>query len=62
MAARIRVSEPLGGDTLVDTGLACYGDELAELFRFANRVPLLYQQSACIITKSVMSTAWKSSL
>jgi DNA topoisomerase-6 subunit B len=35
-------------------------DEPAELFRFANRVPLLYQQSACAITKSVISTSWKS--
>lgn len=54
-----------GNPFLIEVGLAwgvkaMPGDELAELFRFANRVPLLYQQSACIITKSVMSTAWKS--
>ncbi|MCG3205695.1 MAG: Type 2 DNA topoisomerase 6 subunit B [Elusimicrobia bacterium] len=35
-------------------------EELAEVMRFANRVPLLYQQSACAITKSVLQTAWKN--
>ena len=30
------------------------------LFRLANRVPLQYQQSACAITKSVVSVDWKS--
>lgn len=34
--------------------------ELARLMRFANRVPLLYQQSACAITKSVIETNWRS--
>jgi DNA topoisomerase-6 subunit B len=32
----------------------------ARLIRFANRVPLLYQQSACSIYKSVVSLNWKS--
>ncbi len=36
------------------------GDELIELFRFANRVPLQYQASACAITKAVMSIDWRS--
>jgi len=35
-------------------------DELAQLMRFANRVPLLYQQSACATAKSVLQTAWKN--
>ncbi len=35
-------------------------EELAEVMRFANRVPLLYQQSACAVTKSVLQTAWKN--
>ncbi len=35
-------------------------DEIVTLYRFANRAPLIYQQSACAITHSVMSTAWKS--
>ncbi|HSU72419.1 MAG TPA: DNA topoisomerase VI subunit B [Candidatus Binatia bacterium] len=35
------------------------GDETIRLLRFANRVPLLYQQSACAATKSVIQTNWK---
>ena len=31
------------------------GDELAKVFRFANRVPLLYQASACAMSKAVVS-------
>jgi DNA topoisomerase-6 subunit B len=31
----------------------------AKLMRFANRVPLLYQGSACCITKSVIDTDWR---
>jgi DNA topoisomerase-6 subunit B len=33
--------------------------EAAHLLRFANRVPLLYQQSSCAITKAVMQTNWR---
>ncbi len=39
------------------------GDEdqqLAKLIRFANRVPLQYQQSACATYKSVVALNWKS--
>ncbi len=36
-----------------------HGDETVRLLRFANRVPLLYQQSACAATKSVIQTNWK---
>ena len=32
----------------------------AKLMRFANRVPLLYQQGACGITKAVTAINWKS--
>ncbi|MFA6134235.1 MAG: DNA topoisomerase VI subunit B [Phycisphaerae bacterium] len=35
-------------------------NELARLIRFANRVPLLYQQGACAITKAVAGMNWKS--
>jgi len=35
-------------------------DAPIRLLRFANRVPLQYQQSACAVTKSVISTNWKS--
>ncbi len=36
------------------------GDELAALNRFANRVPLQYQQAACAITKAVMTAGWRN--
>lgn len=34
--------------------------ELARVIRYANRVPLLYQQSACSTFKAVLSTGWKN--
>jgi DNA topoisomerase VI subunit B len=36
------------------------GEELIDLLRFANRVPLQYQQSACAITKAVLGIEWRS--
>jgi DNA topoisomerase-6 subunit B len=54
-----------GNPFLVEAAIA-YGaeslpaDELITLLRFANRVPLLYQQSACAITKSAIQTNWKA--
>jgi DNA topoisomerase-6 subunit B len=35
-------------------------DESVVLLRFANRVPLLYQQSSCAITKAVIQTNWRT--
>jgi DNA topoisomerase VI subunit B len=35
-------------------------DELARVIRYANRVPLLYQQSACATFKAVLETAWRN--
>src|SRR5712672_2627730 len=34
--------------------------ELARVIRYANRVPLLYQQSACAAYKSVLETTWRN--
>jgi DNA topoisomerase-6 subunit B len=34
--------------------------ELARVIRYANRVPLLYQPSACEITSAVLDTTWKN--
>jgi DNA topoisomerase VI subunit B len=34
--------------------------ELARVIRYANRVPLLYQQSACATFKSVLETSWRN--
>lgn len=53
-----------GNPFQIEVGLA-YGGDLPEeglilLLRFANRVPLLYQQSACVITESVINTSWKN--
>ncbi len=53
-----------GNPFQVEVGLA-YGGDLQEeglirLLRFANRVPLQYQQSACVITESVINTSWKN--
>jgi DNA topoisomerase VI subunit B len=35
-------------------------DHSINLLRFANRVPLLYQQGACAVSKSIMGTSWRS--
>jgi len=34
--------------------------ELARVIRYANRVPLLYQQAACAIYKGVLDTTWRN--
>ncbi len=53
-----------GNPFVIEVGLAYGGeqpgDKTANLLRFANRVPLLYQQSACAMFKSVVSTAWRN--
>lgn len=53
-----------GNPFQVEVGLAyggrLPGDELARVLRFANRVPLLYQNSACAVTKSVLTSNWRS--
>jgi DNA topoisomerase-6 subunit B len=36
------------------------GDQPVRVIRFANRVPLLYQQSACAAFKSVMDVDWRN--
>ena len=35
-------------------------NELARVIRFANRVPLVYQQSACATFKAVLDTTWRN--
>jgi len=35
-------------------------DEPIRVLRFANRVPLLYQQGGCAITRAVLETNWKN--
>jgi DNA topoisomerase VI subunit B len=36
------------------------GDELADLYRYANRVPLQYQRGACAMTKAVIEVPWRN--
>jgi DNA topoisomerase-6 subunit B len=40
--------------------LVLRADEPVHLLRFANRVPLLYEQSGCAITRAVLQTNWRS--
>jgi DNA topoisomerase-6 subunit B len=53
-----------GNPFLVEVGVAyggdMTGDDSVTLYRYANRVPLQYQQGACAITKAVITTNWKS--
>jgi len=52
-----------GNPFQIEAGLAYGGglpaDDLIALWRFANRVPLQYQQAACAITRSVILNDWK---
>lgn len=52
-----------GNPFIIEAGIA-YGGEIPKeektnILRFANRVPLLYQEGACSMTKSMMETNWK---
>jgi len=52
-----------GNPFIIEAGIA-YGGELppnntVTILRFANRVPLLYQQGSCAITESIEKTNWR---
>ena len=52
-----------GNPFVVEVGIA-YGGELhkddrVDIMRFANRVPLLYQQGGCVTTHAIESIKWK---
>jgi DNA topoisomerase-6 subunit B len=53
-----------GNPFQIEVGLAyggqLEGESLGRVIRFANRVPLLYQQSACCAFKAVLETSWKN--
>jgi DNA topoisomerase-6 subunit B len=55
-----------GNPFQVEVGLAFGGswpaDKTIELFRFANRVPLLFQRGACGITEAIVKTDWRNYL
>ncbi len=52
-----------GNPFLIEAGIALGGgipaDQPVKVMRLANRVPMLYQNGACAITKSVTATDWK---
>lgn len=63
--ARTRPGNVFGGHSFIVEAAIGYGGKLAPegqatLLRFANRVPLLYQQGACAITNAVQGVNWKN--
>jgi DNA topoisomerase-6 subunit B len=63
--ARTRPASVFSGHPFVVEAAIGYGGKLdaegtAQLMRFANRVPLLYQQGACAITAQVAGVNWKN--
>jgi len=53
-----------GNPFVVECAIAYGGEQPAEepmnVLRFANKVPLLFQQGACAVTKSLIGTNWRS--
>lgn len=53
-----------GNPFQVEAGIAWGGDlpadELASIYRFANRVPLQYEQGGCAITSAIVGTPWRN--
>mgnify|MGYP005834112403 CR=1 FL=1 len=52
------------GNPFVIEAAVAYGGKIPDegpvlVYRFANRVPLLYQQSACAITRAISSISWR---
>ncbi len=52
-----------GNPFLVEVGIAYGGDLDPEgpvtIYRFANKMPLLYEQSACVITRAIADVDWR---
>ncbi|HZD42692.1 MAG TPA: DNA topoisomerase VI subunit B, partial [Methanomicrobiales archaeon] len=62
--ARTRPSSVYSGHPFVVEAAIGYGGKLppedkAQILRFANRVPLVYQQGACAITNAISEVNWK---
>jgi DNA topoisomerase-6 subunit B len=65
VAARTRPSAVFSGHPFMVEAAIGYGGKLppegnAMILRFANRVPLMYQQGACAITGCIAGVNWKS--
>jgi len=64
----VAVTRPIfvyrGNPFQIEVGLAYGGNQSKEgavqILRYANRVPLLYQQGACAVTKAIVTTNWKA--
>ena len=64
-AASTRSASVYGGDPFIAEAGIAYGgdieeDERIDLLRFANRVPLVYQQGACTVTGVAKSIGWRN--
>ncbi|OPY36097.1 MAG: Type 2 DNA topoisomerase 6 subunit B [Methanoregula sp. PtaU1.Bin051] len=65
VSARTRPSSVFSGHPFMVEAAIGYGGKLpaegnATILRFANRVPLMYQQGACAITECITNVNWKS--
>ncbi|WAC04355.1 MAG: DNA topoisomerase VI subunit B [Methanoregula sp.] len=65
VAARTRPSSVFSGHSFMVEAAIGYGGKLppegnAIILRFANRVPLMYQQGACAITGCISNVNWKA--
>jgi DNA topoisomerase-6 subunit B len=58
-AARVYAGNPFQVEVGIVYGGNLPTDQQVTLLRFANRVPLLYQQGACVLTKAVESVDWR---
>jgi len=63
--ARTRPSSVFSGHPFMVEAAIGYGGKLpaegnAQILRFANRVPLMYQQGACAITSCIAGITWKT--
>lgn len=63
-ASETRNADSYSGDPFIAEAGIAYGGELqegqADLLRFANRVPLVYQRGACSITDVVKNIGWRN--
>jgi DNA topoisomerase-6 subunit B len=59
-SAEVYRGRPFQIEAAIAFGGELPADESARVIRFANRVPLLFQQSACSSFKAVTETAWKN--
>lgn len=63
--ARTRPGSVFSGHPFIVEAAIGYGGKLpaegnAQILRFANRVPLIYQQGACAITQAIAGITWKN--